>query len=178
MYLNFCNGINHGILIKILTATLRKKEDTKPVNPKGNQPWKFIWRTDAETEAPIFWPPDAKTWLTGKDPDAGKDWGQEEKGTTWWDGWMASLTQWTCVWASSRRWWWTGNPGMLQFKGSQRTRHNLGTEKTTVESWCITQGAHPSTLSLPGMVIGREAQEGGWTYKKWKSLSCVWLCDP
>ena len=54
----------------------------KPVNPKGNQSWMFIGRTDAEAEAPILWPPDAKNWLTGKDPDAGKDWRQEEKGTT------------------------------------------------------------------------------------------------
>ena len=51
----------------------------KSVNPKGNQPWIFIGRTDAEAEAPILWPPDAKSWLTGKDPDAGKDWRQEEK---------------------------------------------------------------------------------------------------
>ena len=53
----------------------------KPVNPKGNQPWIFIGRTDAEAKAPILWTPDAKSWLIGKDPDAGKDWGQE-KGTT------------------------------------------------------------------------------------------------
>ena len=52
----------------------------QPVNPKGNQPWIFIERTDAEAEAPILWPPDVKTWLIGKDSDAGKDWGQEEKG--------------------------------------------------------------------------------------------------
>ena len=49
---------------------------------KGNQPWIFIGRTDAEAEALILWPPDAKNWFTGKDPDAGKDWGQEEKGVT------------------------------------------------------------------------------------------------
>ena len=53
----------------------------KPVNPKRNQPWIFIGRTDAEAETPILWPPDAKNWLIGKDPDAGKDWKQEEKGT-------------------------------------------------------------------------------------------------
>ena len=52
------------------------------VNPKGNQPWIFIGRTDAEAEAPILWSPDEKNWLIGKDPDAGKDWRQEEKGTT------------------------------------------------------------------------------------------------
>ena len=54
----------------------------KPVNPKRNQTWIFIGRTDAEAETPILWPPDARTWLIGKDPDAGKDWRQEEKGTT------------------------------------------------------------------------------------------------
>ena len=53
-----------------------------PVNRKGDQSWISIGRTDAEAEAPIFWLPDAKNWLIGKDPDAGKDWGQEEKGTT------------------------------------------------------------------------------------------------
>ena len=54
----------------------------KPVNAKGNQPWIFIGRIDAKAETPILWLPDAKSWLTGKDPDAGKDWGQEEKGVT------------------------------------------------------------------------------------------------
>ena len=57
-----------------------KSKEIKPVNPKGNKPWIFTGRTDAE--APILWPPDAKSYLTGKDRDAGKDWGQEEKGTT------------------------------------------------------------------------------------------------
>ena len=54
----------------------------QPVNPTGNQSWIFIGGTDAEAEAPIFWPPDAKNWLIWKDPDAGKDWRQEEKGMT------------------------------------------------------------------------------------------------
>ena len=56
-------------------------KEIKSVNPKGNQSWIFIGRTDAEVEAPIFWPPDTTNWLIWKDPDAGKDWGQEEKGT-------------------------------------------------------------------------------------------------
>ena len=64
------------VLEKILESPLDCK--IKPVNPKGNQPWIFTERTDAEAEVPILWPPDAKNWLTGKDPD----WGQEEKGTT------------------------------------------------------------------------------------------------
>ena len=58
----------------------QQPEEIQPVHPKGDQSWMFIGRTDAE--APILWPPDAKNWLTGKDPDAGRDWGQEEKGTT------------------------------------------------------------------------------------------------
>ena len=68
----------------VLEKTLESPLDCKikPVNPKGNQSWIFIGRTDAEADTPILWPPDMKNWLTGKDPDAGKDWGQEEKGTT------------------------------------------------------------------------------------------------
>ena len=54
-------------------------KEIKSVNPKGNQSWIFIGMTDAEAEAPILWPRDVKSWLVGKDPDAGKDWGQEEK---------------------------------------------------------------------------------------------------
>ena len=56
-------------------------KEIQPVNPKWNQPWIFIRRTDAKAEIPILWPPDEKNWLIGKDPDAGKDWQQEEKGT-------------------------------------------------------------------------------------------------
>ena len=69
------------VLEKTLESPLDSKE-IKPVNPKENQPWIFIGRTDAEAEAPILWPPDAKSWLTEKDPDAGKNWGQEEKAVT------------------------------------------------------------------------------------------------
>ena len=69
------------VLEKTLESPLDCKE-IQPVNPKGNQSWMFIGRTDAEAEAPILQPPDAKNWLIGKGPDAGKDWRQEEKGTT------------------------------------------------------------------------------------------------
>ena len=69
------------VLEKTLESPLDSKE-IKPVKANGNQPWIFIGRTDAEAEALILWPPDMKSWLTGKDPDAGKDWGQEEKGAT------------------------------------------------------------------------------------------------
>ena len=74
-------GFWTGVLEKILESPLDCKE-IQPVNPKGNQSWIFIGRTDVEAETPILWPPYAKNWLIRKDPDAGKDWGQEEKGTT------------------------------------------------------------------------------------------------
>ena len=69
------------VLEKTLESPLDSKE-IQPVNPKGNQSWIFNGRTDADAEAPILWPTDAKSQLIGKDPDAGKDWGQEEKGMT------------------------------------------------------------------------------------------------
>ena len=68
------------VMEKTLESLLDCK-DMKPINPKGNQSWIFIGRTDAEAETPILWPPDAKTWLIGKDTGAGKDWRQEERGT-------------------------------------------------------------------------------------------------
>ena len=69
----------------LLEQTLERPLDCKeiqPAHPKGDHSWVFIVRTDAEAETPVLWPPDAKSWLIGKNPDAGKDWGQEEKGTT------------------------------------------------------------------------------------------------
>ena len=115
----------------VLEKTLESPLDCKgiqPVHSKGDQSWVFFWRTDAEAETPILWPPHVKSWLIGKDSDAGRDWGQEEKGTTGWDGWMASLTQWMWVWVNSRSWWWTGRPNMLQFMRSQRVIHDWVTE--------------------------------------------------
>ena len=69
------------VLEKTLASPLDCKE-IQPVHPKGVQSWVFIGRTDAEAETPVLWPPDVKSWLIGKDSDAGRDWGQEEKGTT------------------------------------------------------------------------------------------------
>ena len=80
------------VLEKTLESPLDCKE-IQPVHPKGNQSWIFIGRTDAEAETPTLRPPDGKNWLIGKDPDAGRDWGQEEKGMTedeitWWHHWL------------------------------------------------------------------------------------------
>ena len=100
------------------------------VNPKGNQPWIFIGRTDAE--ALILWTPDARS------PDATHrkrpGWWEKlrtggEGGDRAWDGWMTSWTQWTWVWANSRRWWRTGKPGMLQSMGLPRVRQDWLTEQ-------------------------------------------------
>ena len=122
------------VLEKTLESPLDGKE-IKPVHPKGNQSWIFIGRTGAEAETPILWPPDAKNWLIGKDPDAGKRLkagGEGDDGG--WDGWMASLTGWTWVWASCGRWWWTGRPGVQQSMGSQSwTRLSDWTELSVKE---------------------------------------------
>ena len=91
---NWCFGTVE--LEKTLESPLDCKE-IQPVHPKGDQSWLFTGRTDVEAETPVLWPLDAKSWLIWKDPDAGRDWGQEEKGTTGWDGWMTSPTQCTCL---------------------------------------------------------------------------------
>ena len=80
-----------AVLEKTLESPLDRKE-IQAVHPKGDQSWVFIGRTDAEAETPILWPPDAKSWLIGKDPDAGKDWGQKEKGMT--EGEMVGWHHW------------------------------------------------------------------------------------
>ena len=108
-------------------------KEIKPVNPKGNQSWIFIGRTDVEAETPILWPPDVKTWLIGEDPDAGKDWRWEEKGTTK-DEMIGWYHQWTLVWVNSGSWWWTGRPGMLWFMGLQRVGHDWAIEL----NWYLT----------------------------------------
>ena len=126
------------VLEKTLDSPLDCKE-IQPVHPKGYQSWIFIGKTDAEAETPILWLPDAKNWVIGKDPDAGKDWRQEKKGTTenemvGWHHW------WTWVWVGSGSWWWTGKPGMLQPMGSQRAGQDWATE--------LTEEGNPS-LSFP-----------------------------
>ena len=120
-------------------------KEIQPVHPKGDQSWVFIGRTDVEAEAPILWPPDAKSWLIWKDPDAGKDWRQKEKGTTGWDDWMASPTWWTWVWVNSRNWWWTGRPGVLQSTGSQ--------SRTWLSSWTTHDSLFKHILKLMCMLL-------------------------
>ena len=120
----------------VLEKTLESPLDCKkvqPVHPKEDQPWVFLGRTNVEAETTVLWPPDAKSWLIGKDPDAGKLKAGGEGDDRGWDGWMASLAQWTWVWVNSRSWWWTGRPGMLWSIGSQRFGHDWVTELNWTE---------------------------------------------
>ena len=120
------------VVLEKTPESLLDCKEIKPVNPKGNQSWIFIERTSAEAETLILWPPDVKDWLTGKDSEAGKDWGEgDDRG---WDGWMASPTRWTWAWVGSGSWWWTGKPGMLQSMGSQsQTQLSEWTELTCIK---------------------------------------------
>ena len=115
----------------VLEKTLESPLDCKkiqPVNPKGNQSLIFIGRTDAEAETPILLPPDPKNWLIWKDPDAGKiedGKRRERQRMSWLDG--ITDTMYMSL-RSSRSWWWTGKPGVLQSMWWQRVGHDWMTE--------------------------------------------------
>ena len=114
------------VLEKTLESPLDCKE-IKPAHPKGNQSWRFTWRIDAEAEAPILWPPDAKNQLTRK------DWGQEEKRATE-DEWLDGITEsMDMISAGSGRWWRTGRPVVLLSMGSQRVGHDWANELNWTE---------------------------------------------
>ena len=117
-------------------------KEIQPVHPKGDQSWIFIGRTDAEAEAPILWPPDVKNWLTGKDPDTGKDWRQEEKGMTedemvGWHHWLDGR-----VWVNSGSWWWTHKAWCAAVHGI--TKSQIWLRDWTELNWI----AYPSTEYL------------------------------
>ena len=114
------------VLEKTLESPLDCKE-IQTVHSEGDQPWDFFGRNDAKAEAPVLWPPHAKSWLIGR-LWCWEEMGAGEEDDPGWDGWMASRTRWTWVWVNSRRWWWTGRPGVLWFMGSQRVRHDWATE--------------------------------------------------
>ena len=116
------------VLEKTLESALDCKE-LQPVHPKGDQSWVFTGRTDVEAETPVLWLPHVKSWLIGKDSDAGRDWGQEEKGMT--EDEMAGWHHWLdgrWVWVNFGSWWWTGRPGVLRFMASQTDGHGWATE--------------------------------------------------
>ena len=121
------------VLEKTLESPLDCKE-IQPVRPKGDQSWVFIGRTDVEAEPLILWPPDVKTCLIGKDPDTGKDWGQEEKGTTEDDmvGWHHQLNGHGFGWTLGAG---DGQGGLACYGSmrSQRVRHDWATELNWTE---------------------------------------------
>ena len=114
------------VLEKTLVSPLDCKE-IQPVHPKGDQSWVFIGRTDAEAETPILWPPHAKSWLIGKDSDAGRDWGQEEKGTTEDEmaGWHHRL--------DAHEFEWT--PGVDDGQGGQACCDSWGHKESDTTEW-------------------------------------------
>ena len=123
------------VLEKILESPLDCKE-IKPVNLKGNQPWTLIRRIDVEAEAPVFWSSDANCWLTGKVPDAGKDWRQKEKRAS-----ENEMTGWhhQCnghEFRQTGRWWGTGRPGVLQSMES-KSQTWLGNWTTIPLRWMV-----------------------------------------
>ena len=116
-----------AVMLEKTLESLLDCGELKPVNPKGNQSWIFIRRTDAEAEPPTLWAPNAKSQLIRKDPDAGEGWRQEKKGwqrRRWLDGIPDSVDM-----SLSMRWWRTGKSGLLQSMGSQRVGHNWMTEQ-------------------------------------------------
>ena len=131
------------VLKKTLESPLDSKE-IKPVNPKGNQPWTLTGRTNAE--APILWPPDVTSWLTGKDPDAGKDWakrGREQQSMRW----LGSITDSMDMNLSKLREreekdreWRTEKPDALQSMGLQRVRHDLAPKQQQQRFLCRLRG--------------------------------------
>ena len=128
------------VLEKTLESLL-DSEETKPVNPKGSQLWIFIGRTEMLKLKLQYSGHLIRRADIGKDPDAGKDWRQEDKGgDCGWDVWMASLTLWPWVWASSWSLWWTGKPGVLQSMVFQRVRHDWVSELNWPEGGDPTMG--------------------------------------
>jgi len=145
------------VLEKTLESPLNCKE-IKPINPKGNQSWTFIGRTDAEAEAEA--PVNLATWceeLTHwKRPWCWERLRAGEEDDRGWHGWMASLIQLTWVWESSGSWQWTGRPGVLQSMGSQKVRHNWATELKLI-----------NLLGLPYIQVHRL---GGLSYRNCLSV--------
>ena len=127
------------VLEKTLESPLDCK-DIKPVNPKGNQPSMFTGRTDAEAGALILWPPDAKSRLIGKDPDAGKDWGRKEKGMTedemaGWHHWLSGHEFEQTLWEKRREAWYVAVREVAELDMTEKPKWGIGCQKPETKRW-------------------------------------------
>ena len=134
-------------------------KEIKLVNLEGNLPWIFIGRTDAEAEAPILWPPDMKSQLIGKDPDAGKDWGQEEKGMTE-DEMVGCITNWVDMSCSN-----------LQETVKDRevwhaAVHGVAKSRTWLSSWTATTTEIPTERNGPYILLMTVREPVGFSLLK------------
>ena len=122
------------VLEKPLESPLDCKE-IQPVHSEGDQPWDFFGRNDAKAESLVLWPPHAKSWLIAKGSDAGRDWGQEEKGTTEdemaeWHHWLDGRES-----VNSRSWWWTGRPAYCDSWGLKELDTTERLNWSELNSW-------------------------------------------
>jgi len=152
------------VLEKTLESPLDCKE-IQPVHPKGDQSWTFIGRTGSKAEIPILWPPHGESWFIGKDPDARRDWGQEEKGTT--EDEMAGFHHWF----NGRESEWTPGVGggqgglVLWFVGLQRAGHDSVTE--------LECSQHPSCLTKGIDFLSSKCLEKGDMNASWVVNECI-----
>ena len=167
------------VLEKTLESPLDRKK-IKPVHTKGDQSWVFIGRTDVEAETPILWPPDEKSWLSGKDPDAGKDWGQEEKGMTEdkMVGWHHQIYGHGFGWSLGVG---DGQGGLAccGFMGSQRVRHYWVTALNWTEQVLVRMWRKRNSYAL---LVGRQidaATMGNSRELPWKikNRATIWFSN-
>jgi len=174
------------VLEKTLESPLDCKE-IQPVHSEGDQPWEFFGRNDAKAETPVLWPPHAKSWLIGKDSDAGRDWGQEEKRMT--EDEMAGWHHWL----DGRESEWTlgvgdGQGGLACCDSwGRRVRHNWVTElnwterdyKLTLIDSCLIFLC--ACLSLQGTLFSMFLCKVRWKWSQWQSLiitsTWLWFCS-
>ena len=142
----------------VLEKTLESPLDCmeiQPVHPKGNQSWVFIRMTDVEAETPILWSPDAKSWLIWEDPDAGNDWGQEEKGTT-----EDEMVGW-CHWLNGREFGWT--PAVGDGQGGLAAIHGVAKSQTRLSDWTVLEIKF-KTYIFPGYKAKRNLLDFKFAY--------------
>ena len=163
------------VLEKTLESPLGCKE-IQPVHPKGDQSWVFIGRTDAKAETPVIWPPHVKSWLIVKDSDAGRDWGQEEKGTTEDEmaGWHHRL--------DGREFEWTLGDG--DGHGGLECCHSWGHKELDRTEWLNWTESSRTDSTISFTVLMRKLRPENWTThwkltarQRWKKMGWIWLWD-